>query len=428
MVRITDARAAALGAGLTILASLAGPAWSESPAWPPAWLAAVSPGGLLDPLPEAWRPVLVEGLAMPALVDPDLPVITTSVSDREPTDLRLLVTEGERWRLMEVGAAVTLRSMDAKISASGQLPYVLTDPLHKDADLDEAHEPASLGVTARVGGFEAGAQYRSAGKRLERLIRAPAAFKDREGRDVWVAQRFGVLRLRLTDSELTDNVDRNPALPRTTKDQTALTAELAPADWPVLGLTVASGDSTRVRLTHEREEGAAERHEFESVTGSAYYYGGPVWNVTASSTLSRSRPVVRPGDDLAMAYHDLSLTLHPHDSLTVTPKLSLGQERYEPSGLGVDTSTASLTLSYAPRASRWSTSSYLSYTTRRASDASTDARSVSVTGALTYALGRWLPGCTVSVEAGYDRYVDVAVPVRASQGVSGFVLLKLAAF
>jgi hypothetical protein len=421
---MTGARAAALGAWLTILAALAGPAWSE----PPAWLAAVSSGTLLDPFPEARRPVLAERLVIPALVDPDLPVITTSVTDREPTDLRLLVTESERWRLMEVGAAVILRPLDAKISASGQIPYVLADPVHEDADLDDTHEPASLGVTARVGGFEAGAQYRSVGKRLERLIRAPAAFRDREGREVWVAQRLGVLRLRLTDSELTDNVDRNPALPRTTKDQTALTAELAPAGWPVLGLTVASGDATRVRLTHDREESAPEQHEFESVTGSIYYYGGPAWSVTASSMLSRSRPVVRPGDDLAMAYHDLSVTLHPHEALTVTPMLGLGQERYEPSGLGVDTSTASVTLSYAPRASRWSTSSYVGYTTTRATDASTDARSVSVTGALTYALGRWLPGCTVSFEAGYDRYVDAAVPVRASQAVSGFVLLKLAAF
>jgi hypothetical protein len=421
---MTGARAAALGAWLTILAALVGPAWSE----PPAWFAALSPGALVDPLPDARRPAPADGLVIPALVDPDLPVITTSVADRETTDLRLLLTDRERWRLMEVGAAMTLRPLDARITASGQLPYVLRDPVHRDTDLDDAHEPASLGVTARVAGFEAGAQYRSVGKRLERLIRSPAAFRDREGHEVWVAQRFGVLKLRLADSELTDNVDRNPALPRTTRDQTALTAELAPAGWPVLGLTVASGDSTRVRLTHDREEGAPERHAFESVTGAVYYYGGPAWSVSASSTLSRSRPVVRPGDDMALTYHDLSLTLHPHESLAVTPMLSLARERYEPSGLGRDTSTASVNLSYAPRASRWWVSSYASYTTTRASDASTDARSLSVTGAITYGLGRWMPGCSVSVETGYDRYVDAAVPVSASHAVSGFVLLKLAAF
>jgi hypothetical protein len=364
---------------------------------------------------------------VPPVVDPDLRFITTSVTDREPTDLRLLVAEGERWRLMEVGATVTLRPLDARVSASGQLPYVVTEPVLPDAELDEGQEPASLGLTARVGGFEAGAQYRSVGRRLERLIRAPAALRDREGHEVWVAQRLGVLRLRLADSELTDNVDRNPALPRTTRDQTALTTELALPAWPVLGLTLARGDSTRIRLTRDGEEGTPERYEFESVTGSAYY-GGTGWSLSTSSTLTRSRHAVRSDEAMVMAYHDLSLTLQPLPSLTVAPSLGLGLERYEPSGLGLDTGTAGLTVWYAPPRSRWSASTYAGYTATRARDASTDARSLSVTAALTWGLGRWLPGCSVSFETGYDRYADAAVGGSAVQAVSGFVLLKLATF
>jgi hypothetical protein len=419
-------RVVALGAWLITLAAFAAPAWCE----PPVWLAIARPGAVADwqPAADAPDPVKADDPVIPPLLDPDLPIVTTSVANREPTDLRLLMAEGERWRLMELGAALTLRPLDLKVTASGQLPYVVTEPVLPDAEFDDGHEPASLGVTARVGGFEAGAQYRSVGKRLERLISAPTALKDREGHEVWVAQRLGVLRLRLSDSELTDNVDRNPALPRTTKDQTAITAELALDEWPVLGLTLASGESSRVRLTRDGQDGTLEQHEFEGITGSVYYDGGPRWNVTASSTFSRSRHVVRPDDAMAMTYHDLSLTLHPLESLSVTPTLSLGQERYAPAGFGIDTSTAALTVWYAPRASRWSASSYASYTTTRASDGSTDARSVSVTGALTYGLGRWLPGCTVSFETGYDRYVDAAVPASAAQAVSGFVLIKLAAF
>lgn len=69
----------------------------------------------------------------------------------------------------------------------------------------------------------------------------------------------------------------------------------------------------------------------------------------------------------------------------------------------------------------------MSYTATRATDASTDGRSLSLTGAVTCTLG-WLPGSTVSFEAGYDRYVDAAIPDSASGVVTGFVLLKLAAF
>jgi hypothetical protein len=175
-------------------------------------------------------------------------------------------------------------------------------------------------------------------------------------------------------------------------------------------------------------DGTPERHTFESVTGSAYYDGGPGWSVSASSTFSRSRHVVRPDDGMVMTAQDVSLTLHPFESLTVTPTLSLVQERYTQSGLGIDTSTAGCTLSYAPPRTPWSAWSFVSYTTTRATDASTDARSVSVSAALTYALGRWLPGSTVSFSTGYDRYVDAAVPESVAEGVSGFVFLKLVAF
>jgi hypothetical protein len=402
-VRWTSGRgAAALGAWLVSLTAFAGPGWSQTQ-------------GLL-------------ALATPEPLAESRPLLTTSFVDREPTDLRLIVTEGGRWRLMDVGASMSLTELEAKVTASGQLPHVVTEPVLPVMDLDESREPASLEVTARVGGFEAGTQYRSAGKRLEGLIQAPASYRDREGHEVWVAQRFGPLRLRLADAELTDNVDRNLALPRTTKDQTAVTAELGLDGWPVLGLTVASGDSTRVRLTGDGREGAPERHEFESATGSVYYYGGPAWSLSASSTLSRSRHADRPGDDMTLAHHDLSLTLHPYPSLTVTPRLGLGQERYDLTGLEVDTGAAGLTLSYAPPATRWWAWSYVGYTTTRAGDASTDVRSVSVVGALTYGLERWLPGCTVSVQAGYDHYVDTAVPESSAQAVSGFVLFKLAAF
>lgn len=420
-------RGTALGAWLTTLAAFVGPACGESP----AWLAIASVGAVSDAAPEVDIPRFVPAgeSVIPALLDLDLPILTTSVADRECTDLRLLVGDGERWHLMELAAAVTLRKLDAKVSAFGQLPYAITEPGRSEPAFDDTHEPASLAVTARVGSFEAGAQYRSVGKRLERLIGAPAALRDREGHEVWVAQRLGVLRFRLAESELTDNVDRNPALPRTTKDQSAITTELAVAEWPVFGVTLASGESARIRLTREGEDGTTpERHEFESVTGSVYYHGGPDWSVSASSTYSRSHHATRPDDGMAMTAQDVSLTLHPLGSLTVTPALSLSQERYARSALGIDTSMAALTVSYAPPATRWSASSFFSYTTTRATDASTDARSVSITGALTYALGRSFPGSTVSFETGYDRYVDVAVPDSASQAVSAFILLKLAAF
>ena len=217
------------------MASFAGPTWGQSaPLFALASVRAIAevPVGSAGPRPDAMSfvPSHFEGLTAESpsvLEDPKLPQVTTSVSDKEPTDLRLLVANEERWRLIEFGAAATWHPLTAKLTAFGQLPYASTNLPETTAGLDSASGPASLGIKGEVEGFEAGVQYRSVGKRLERLVGAPSALKDREGYELWVAQRVGLVTLRLSDTELTDNVDRNPALPRITKDQNAITA--APA-------------------------------------------------------------------------------------------------------------------------------------------------------------------------------------------------------
>jgi hypothetical protein len=92
---------------------------------------------------------------------------------------------------------------------------VRTSVEDKEASMfEESCEPTLLGVAAESGGFEVGAQYTSLGKRLDRVVSGSRAQKDQEGSEVWLARRFGLVRLRVSQSELSDNVDRNPVLPR----------------------------------------------------------------------------------------------------------------------------------------------------------------------------------------------------------------------
>jgi hypothetical protein len=132
---------------------------------------------------------------------------------------------------------------------------------------------------------------------------------------------------------------------------------------------------------------------------------------------------------MLLVNHDFSLSLQPVDAVTVIPALSLGQARYEWSGVRSDTGSASLALTYAPPRSRWFASTFLSYTTTRTSDDTVDARTVSVSGAVGCGLGRLLGlPATLSVEAGYDRYLDGVLPQYSSTAVSVFVLLRVAAY
>jgi hypothetical protein len=437
-VAIVDPRRlGTLGAWLITMTAFAGPAWGQS--LPLLALASVrtiaeAPAGNTGPRPDPtiFLPNLFEAWSVESpspIADPNLPRLTTSVSDKEPTDLRLLVADGQRWRLMEFGVAASWYPLTAKVTAFGQLPYVSPNRPDAAVAFDSASDPASLGVKGEVEGFEAGAQYRSVGRRLDRLVGAPPALKDREGHELWVAQRMGLLKLRISNSELTDNVDRNPALPRVTKDQSAVTAALAVPEWPVFELTYASGDSARVRLTPQGRDGDPQRFNFESLTGAAYYYGGPVWEAAASSTVSQSRPPLRPQDEATALAQDLSLTLHLLDSLTAVPAINLSHERGVGSAVRSETSAAGVTLSYAPPTLGWSASTFAGYTSTHTSDNSTDGRSVSLTAALTCALGRWLPPrSTVSVEGSYDRYVDAALSQSSARAISGFVVLRIAGF
>src|SRR5262249_4402418 len=147
--------------------------------------------------------------------------------------------------------------------------------------------------------------YRSVGKRLERVVPGPSSQQDREGTEAWVAQRVGMLRLKVSQSELSDNVDRDPSLPRTTRDQTAVSAQITPRGWPIFGLTYATGDSEKSWLTAEGRTRSVDRQRFDSVAGSAYY--GTSWfDLTGSSTYSFSQTPGRTDRDVTSLYQDLS--------------------------------------------------------------------------------------------------------------------------
>jgi hypothetical protein len=243
-----------------------------------------------------------------------------------------------------------------------------------------------------------------------------------------VAQRLGLLRLRLSQSDLSDNVDRNLALPRTTRNQTAISAQLTPRGWPVFGLTYAKGDSERVWFTGDGLPRATEEQTFDSLSGSAYY-AAPRWDVSASSTYITSRDVAKLDHEMTMLYHDLRLTLRPLESLVVAPSLSTGLDRYEWSDTRSNTTSASLLLAYGPPTSWWKLWTLGAYTASQATDGSVDGRTMSLSGGLSCGLGRLLGAPTsLSFQAGYERYDDSVYRDSSSRGVFGLVRLKVVAF
>ncbi|HET8531577.1 MAG TPA: hypothetical protein VFO08_10540 [Methylomirabilota bacterium] len=430
------------------------PGVAERPPDLPSWLIASRLGRPLDDtarddammgagLSDLGAVLLREAPTPPISSDP----LTLRSSGDDSIDLRSLLGPGERWHLMSFGANANARPQEVKVTAYGAVAYLpsLSAPRPDGGlgfgpatapgaafglGLDDAEEPVSLGFKGALDGLglEGGAEYRSIGKRLERVVTGPASQKDREGTEVWLAQRLGLLRLKLSQSDLSDNVDRDPALPRTSRTQTAVSAQLAPRAWPIFGLTYATGDSERTWLTGEGRTRTIERKTFDSLAGSAYY-GSPGFDLSGTSTYSLSRDPGRSDRDMTSLYHDLSLILRPLNTITVMPSVGSGVDRYDRLSTSYQSGSASLLLTYTPTASRWSLWTLGAYTASQSSDRTVDGRTMSVSGGLACGLGRFFGGhATVSVEAGYDRYVDGIYPESSSRGTFGLVLLKVASF
>jgi hypothetical protein len=191
--------------------------WLEKHPDPPLWLSIyrlTSPG--VDDAATSIIPSELDGLDSGSLDDSstgpewDPFTVRTSVEDKEATGLKALSAKGERWHLLRFDSVAVSRPLDARLKAFGQIPMSPAPP--------RPRPPCSMSRTSRVGaesgGFEVGAQYTSLGKRLDRVVSGSRARKDQEGSEVWLARRFGLVRLRVSQSELADNVDRNPVLPR----------------------------------------------------------------------------------------------------------------------------------------------------------------------------------------------------------------------
>lgn len=423
------------------------PRIEERPRDLPPWLLASRLGRPLEDRPRDdsdMSAVLLRD-APGAAVQSD-PLTLRSTGEDDSSDLRVLLSKGERWHLMRFGAAAASRPQEAKVTAYGAVAYVppslaasrpegglgygpvVSPGAAFGLGLEEQEEPVSLGLKGSVSDFEGGVEYRSVGKRFERLVTGPASQRDREGTELWVAQRLGLVRLRLSQSELADNVDRDPALPRTTRAQTAISAQLAPQGWPILGLTYATGDSDRAWLTSDGRPRATEEQTFDSMSGSMYY-GAARWDVSGSSTYITSRDVAQPDHAMTMLYHDLRLTLRPLESLVITPSVSTGLDHYEWSDTHSNTTSAALLLSYGPPASWWKLWTLGAYSASQASDGTVDGRTMSLSGGLSCGLGRLLGGPTsLSFQAGYERYDDSVYRDSSARGVFGLVRLKVVSF
>lgn len=274
-----------------------------------------------------------------------------------------------------------------------------------------------LAVNGDYGAFRYGASFRHADKQF---LNTP----DQRVREVWGEWGTGVLRLRSAMTNLTTNVDADPARARLSMATNRMSMIVARPHWPELSVsyirTLTETDGFQSGLTSQRQstngvEGAL------SITRSS-------WTARLSSTYSRGANQGAPSQSTLSYVHMLTSTAHPIAPLSITSMVSYRTDVQQWSGVRTDTPVASLAVHYRHNA-RWTLTAMGGYTGVRTTDGMTDNETINSKGVLT-----WSPEGSlvqqVSLETGYSRTVmgGAAGSGTVTEDVSGLVRFRLMQF
>lgn len=270
-------------------------------------------------------------------------------------------------------------------------------------------------LMSAAGSIRYGLAYRLAGKEF---VSAP----DQQVKELWGEWSHGHARLRTSVGEFSNNVDADPARPRTIQTQGALMLTYARPSWPEFSLSYArsliEGSGTVTGLVPQKS--LADRLE------GAVSIARPNWNARLSSSYVVTNDQLASGADTVSYVQMLSGTFRPLAPVTLTSVLMYRSDVQEWTGVRIHQPMASLSLNYDCTA-RVRLSALGGYGSTRSSDGLIEHETLNSKGILT-----WHPLDTriaqVSFETGYSRTtVNGTVPM-ITEDLSGLVKLKLTTF
>jgi len=253
-----------------------------------------------------------------------------------------------------------------------------------------------FGLKGTVADFAYGAEYRSVGKDFFNLNDAKIA-KDQEGGEVWLQKSFGIFGFKLSGSEFTNNVARDPALPQISKLQGGASASVSPQSWPTLSIFYYRGLQ---RSSNEPPGSDTQNGSLDSF-GASLYYKGSQWDGTLAATYSMSDIMSRSGKGQnAGRYYER----------TMSPGMSFGFNYY-PSILPVQLTA------------------YGAYSKTATGDKYTNSDVLNLGAALNWKLGgSGAAKSTLSVGAGFNAYLDKVNSYNSNHDVSVWTRLKVPVF
>ncbi len=307
----------------------------------------------------------------------------------------------------QFGLLATSSVIDKYLAAEGEIAYssaAANSPRSQSLlDFGETQNRLlRLGVKGTAAEFSYGAEYRSVGKDFFNLANAKVA-KDQDGGEIWLQRKLGIFGLKLSGSDFTNNVARDPSLPQIHKLQGGASASIAPPSWPVLSVFYYKG----VQRSSNEPGGFDPQSGPLDTVGASLSYKGSRWDGTLAATYALSDITSRLGrEQNAVGRY----TVNTARVRTMTPGLSFGWNYYLSPPVQL--------------------SAFGSYSKTTASDKYTNSDVLNLGAALNwkFGLGAGAAKNTLSVGGAFNAHRDNVNAYNSNHDVSVWTRLKIPVF
>ena len=206
----------------------------------------------------------------------------------------------------------------------GQNPYSNSNNL-----IDNDNRLINLTLDGKSSFLNYGIKYQNIGLNYSSLIKATEKNikKDSAGFNYWVGRDIDNLNLKLTYSDMWDNVKLDPTKPQYNEKLTGLSSTYAISSWPYSAITLAYkfGDrkTTYVPLKKQSYSGSVNQ------VSALFYLSYDNLDVSVGSTLENKKNAINAQDKTQSISYYLSASFSPISSVYITPNISYSTDFIE---------------------------------------------------------------------------------------------------
>ncbi|MGH7908930.1 MAG: hypothetical protein ACRENW_03655, partial [Thermodesulfobacteriota bacterium] len=283
-------------------------------------------------------------------------VVNVSQSDQRVNSGKFL-GDVDRWGFLNL--QLTSNKLGGTLVGAGEMIYSSYQNFDQIEESRE-YQPVlfRFGLKGSWGGFDYGAEYLDTGKGADKVIGRKIK-SNQEGSSLWLKRSMGVFNITALFSDFVDNFADNSGKPRIRRTQGGITFKVAIPNMPLLTAYYSHGYS---RSVYEPSGSQPQQNWLENF-GATLYYRRSNWDISFSSTPGISSDKLLSDSNSITFFYQLSGSYRPVSSITISPALSLGDDRYMWSGGGARyiTPTASIWFGYYPLSDDFNLSFYGSY-------------------------------------------------------------------